>query len=194
MRIFAFADEACPQLEGQIAAMRRNGLQGLEVRGVDGTNVSDISLEKAEQVRKMLDDAGLITWSIGSPIGKINIETYVEREDENGEMVEVLEVVEFDYGELALHSTVKLSNLTVVSVYTTNTDTASKGALTITCKDANGKTIEIRTASKLIRDDDTVVVASDFPKGTVISVKGIIDLYNEYQVKVFNIDDITIEK
>ena len=126
--------------------------------------------------------------------GKINIETYVERENENGEMVEVLEVVEFDYGELALHSTVKLSNLTVVSVYTTNTDTASKGALTITCKDASGKIIEIRTASKLIRDDDTVVVASDFPKGTVISVKGIIDLYNEYQVKVFNIDDITIEK
>lgn len=75
MRIFAFADEACPQLDGQIAAMRRNGLQGLEIRGVDGTNVSDISLEKAEQVRKMLDDAGLITWSIGSPIGKINIET-----------------------------------------------------------------------------------------------------------------------
>lgn len=126
--------------------------------------------------------------------GKIKLETYVEREDENGEIVEELQTVEFDYGELAIHSTIKLSNLTVTEVYTTNADTASKGALTITCRDVNGKTIEIRTASKLIRDDDTVVVASDFPVGTVISVKGIVDLYNEYQVKVFNIVDIIIEE
>lgn len=126
--------------------------------------------------------------------GKIKIDSYVEREDENGEVTEELQTVEFDYGALALHSTVKLSNLTVTKVYTTNADTASKGALTITCEDANGRTIEIRTASKLVRDDQTVVVASDFPKGTVISVKGIIDVYDQYQIKVFNIDDITIEE
>ena len=29
-QIFAFADEASPQIDGQIAAMLRNGLQGLE--------------------------------------------------------------------------------------------------------------------------------------------------------------------
>ena len=125
--------------------------------------------------------------------GKINIDTYVEREDANGEIVEELETVEFDYGELALHSTVSISDLTVTSVYTTVADTASKGALTITCKDASGKVIEIRTASKLIRDDKTVVVAADFPVGTVISVKGIVDFYDGYQVKVFNIDDIVVK-
>ncbi len=125
--------------------------------------------------------------------GKISIDSYVEREDENGEVVEELETVQFDYGALALHSTVKLSNLTVTRVYTTTNDTASKGALTITCKDENGKTIEIRTASKLIRDDDTIVVASDFPAGTVISVRGIVDFFDGYQVKVFNINDITFE-
>jgi micrococcal nuclease len=125
--------------------------------------------------------------------GKINIDTYVEREDANGEIVEELETVEFDYGELALHSTVRISDLKVTSVYTTMADTASKGALTITCKDTSGKVIEIRTASKLIRDDQTVVVASDFPIGTVISVKGIVDFYDGYQVKVFNIDDIVVE-
>ena len=75
MRIYAFADEASPAIDGQIAAMRRNGLNGLEIRGVDGENVSTISLEKAKEVRRKLDDAGLCTWSIGSPIGKIDIET-----------------------------------------------------------------------------------------------------------------------
>ncbi len=75
MRIFAFADEASPLLEGQIGAMKRNGLQGLEIRGVDGTNISDISLEKAREVRQKLEGGGLITWSIGSPIGKIPIDS-----------------------------------------------------------------------------------------------------------------------
>ncbi len=74
MRIFAFADEASPLIDGQIAAMARNGLAGLEIRGVDGCNVSDITPQKAREVRSKLDDAGLITWSVGSPIGKIGIE------------------------------------------------------------------------------------------------------------------------
>lgn len=74
MKLFAFADEASFAIDAQIAAMQRNGLQGLEIRIVDGTNVSEISLEKAKEVRNKLDDAGMITWSIGSPIGKIHIE------------------------------------------------------------------------------------------------------------------------
>lgn len=75
IRIHAFADEASGRLDGQIAALRRNGLQGLEIRGVDGQNISDISMEKAREVRRQLEDAGLIVWSIGSPIGKISIES-----------------------------------------------------------------------------------------------------------------------
>ena len=74
MKIFAFADEADNRLDGQIAAMRRNGLNGIEIRSVDGENVSDISKKKAAEIREKLEDAGLITWSIGSPIGKIDIE------------------------------------------------------------------------------------------------------------------------
>ena len=75
LRIFAFADEACGQMDGQIRAMRRNALNGLEIRGVDGENIADITLEKAREVRAKMDDAGLTVWSMGSPIGKISIET-----------------------------------------------------------------------------------------------------------------------
>ena len=74
LNIYAFADEASGQLDGQIAAMQRNGLKGLEIRGVDGQNISDISGEKAREVRRRLEDAGLCVWSMGSPIGKIDIE------------------------------------------------------------------------------------------------------------------------
>lgn len=73
-RIFAFADEASPRIDGQIAAMLRNGMQGLEIRNVDGENISAISLEKAKEVRAKLDDQGLVVWALGSPIGKTGIE------------------------------------------------------------------------------------------------------------------------
>lgn len=73
IKIYAFADEASQVVDEQIAAMKRNGLQGLEIRGVDGTNVSEITLEKAKEVREKLDANGLITWSVGSPIGKIKV-------------------------------------------------------------------------------------------------------------------------
>mgnify|MGYP005799039519 CR=1 FL=1 len=74
MKIYAFADEASPDIDGQIAALKENGLDGLEIRNVDGVNVSEISAAKAREVRKKTDAAGLAVWSVGSPIGKINIE------------------------------------------------------------------------------------------------------------------------
>ena len=74
LHIFAFADEAGNSIEHQISAMRRNGLSGLEIRNVDGVNVSDMTAAHAREVRKKLDGAGLITWSIGSPIGKIGVD------------------------------------------------------------------------------------------------------------------------
>ena len=72
-QVFAFADEASPMIDGQIKAIQRNGLQGLEIRSVDGENVSGITIEKAKEVYQKINDAGLSVWSIGSPIGKIDI-------------------------------------------------------------------------------------------------------------------------
>ena len=73
MRIYAFADESGSMIDHQIEALKRNSLKGLEIRNVDGTNVADITLDKAREVRRKLDDAGLETWSIGSPIGKVHL-------------------------------------------------------------------------------------------------------------------------
>lgn len=72
-RIAAFADEAASSLSGQIEAMRKNGVSLLEIRGVDGENISGITPRKAHEIRARLDDAGLAVWSVGSPYGKIGI-------------------------------------------------------------------------------------------------------------------------
>ena len=74
MKIYAFADEASPIIDEQIKAMKENGTDGLEIRSVDGVNIADISDGKAREVRKKLDGAELRVWTVGSPIGKIDIE------------------------------------------------------------------------------------------------------------------------
>ena len=73
MKIYAFADESSANVDEQIQAMLRNGLDGLEIRNVDGVNVADITEEKAYEVKAKMDAAGLTVWSVGSPIGKIEI-------------------------------------------------------------------------------------------------------------------------
>lgn len=72
-KLAAFADEADGRISEQIKAMTENGIAYLEIRGVDGENISDITNEKAKEVRKQLEDAGLAVWSLGSPYGKIGI-------------------------------------------------------------------------------------------------------------------------
>lgn len=94
--IYAFADEASPNIDEQITALKRNGLDGLEIRNVDGVNVSDITLKKAKEVKTKLDANGLITWSIGSPIGKIDIEkddfkAHLEKLKHTLEIADILE-------------------------------------------------------------------------------------------------------
>ncbi len=80
MKIYAFADEASASIDKQIIAMKRNTLDGIEIRNVDGTNISDITAEKAKEVKAKFDAAGLKVWSIGSPIGKIVVTGDFEKE------------------------------------------------------------------------------------------------------------------
>ena len=73
IKLCAFADEADPQLDGQIEALKANGISLLEIRGVDGKNISQITPAEAKEIKNKLDANGISTWSIGSPAGKIQI-------------------------------------------------------------------------------------------------------------------------
>ena len=69
----AFADEYGSAIDKQIEGLLENGVNGIEIRGVDGTNIADITLEKAKEVKAKFDKAGIKVTSIGSPIGKIKL-------------------------------------------------------------------------------------------------------------------------
>jgi sugar phosphate isomerase/epimerase len=74
MKLCAFADEASPNLTGQIAALRRNEIPYLEIRGVNGKNIKDVTSDEAKEIKKALDAEGISVWSMGSPIGKIALD------------------------------------------------------------------------------------------------------------------------
>ena len=59
-RLCAFADEADQLLTGQIAALQRNGVSLLEIRGVDGENISVLSPAKVQEVAHLLQENGLV--------------------------------------------------------------------------------------------------------------------------------------
>lgn len=73
IKLSAFADEASVSLEGQIEALKRNGIGYLEIRGVNGENIANISCESAKLYTRQLADANIKVWAIGSPIGKVKI-------------------------------------------------------------------------------------------------------------------------
>ncbi len=78
IRLAAFADEADKMVEGQIAALKRNGVEYIELRGLDGKNIAQISEEEAHKYAKMYADGGIKVWSLGSPIGKVDINSDLE--------------------------------------------------------------------------------------------------------------------
>ena len=95
------------------------------------------------------------------------------------------------FAEMALSTTVEMKNLTVTDIYTTtNEESASKGAMTLTCT-VDGKTVSVRTA--VLRDANGNVITADAYMGKNIDVKGIIDYYDgNYQIKVFTVNNITV--
>lgn len=72
-RLSAFADEYSDSFEEQCSALKAFGYNYIEIRGVDGKNVSTLTDEEVARVKSILDKYGLGVSSIGSPIGKIKL-------------------------------------------------------------------------------------------------------------------------
>ena len=69
----AFADEYADCLKEQCEALNKFGIENIEIRGVNGKNVSVLTENEVRETKKTLDDFGIKVSSIGSPLGKIDI-------------------------------------------------------------------------------------------------------------------------
>ena len=70
----AFADEYDNKLDEQVNALKRFGIDHLEIRFVDGRNIADLSSGEADEVKRKLDNSGIKVSSVGSPVGKISLD------------------------------------------------------------------------------------------------------------------------
>ncbi len=73
MILSGFGDEISDDLGKQLEVMKEEGISYLEIRGVWGKNILDITDEEAKRVKQILNQYGFRISSIGSPIGKIGI-------------------------------------------------------------------------------------------------------------------------
>ena len=75
IRLSAFADEASASLFEQIEELKKHNIGLVELRSIDGKNVSAFTLDEAGEYAKAFKSAGIDVWSIGSPIGKIALDS-----------------------------------------------------------------------------------------------------------------------
>lgn len=69
----AFADEYADGLKEQCEALNKFGIEYIELRGVNGKNVSTLTESEVKETKRILDDYEIRVSSIGSPLGKIDI-------------------------------------------------------------------------------------------------------------------------
>ncbi len=82
-RISCFADEISPDINEQIRVVKSLGIKYVELRSVWDKNVLDLSDEEVNKVKSLFDENGISVSSIGSPLGKVDIdcefETYLDK-------------------------------------------------------------------------------------------------------------------
>lgn len=71
--ISGFADEIDQSTDKQFAHLNELGISYFEPRGIDGKNISELTLSEAKELKEKMDRCGIKASSIGSPIGKIKI-------------------------------------------------------------------------------------------------------------------------
>lgn len=70
----AFADEYSADFVEQLEGMRAYGINYVEVRGVDGKNVSTLTPCEVKTAKSKLEHYGIGVSAIGSPVGKVQLD------------------------------------------------------------------------------------------------------------------------
>lgn len=83
----AFADEYSPDFEKQLIALNSFEITHIELRFIDGKNVSLLDDGELERVKSLLQKYGIKVNSIGSPLGKIALDGDMEEHMKTAERV-----------------------------------------------------------------------------------------------------------
>lgn len=76
--ISGFSDEIDENVEKQFHHLNKLGISYFEPRGINGKNIGDLNEKEAHELKNIMDEYNIKVSSIGSPIGKININEDVQ--------------------------------------------------------------------------------------------------------------------
>lgn len=75
MKISGFADEISPNFDVQLETVKALGMRYISLRAADGKGIADYTLQEIkESIAPRLAEAGIGVSSLGSPIGKIDVD------------------------------------------------------------------------------------------------------------------------
>lgn len=83
----AFADEYKTDFDGQLEGLSNFGIDYIELRFVNGTNVAALTDDEVKTVKKKLSEKNIRVSAIGSPLGKINTADDMDAEMAKAERV-----------------------------------------------------------------------------------------------------------
>ena len=156
-----------------------SGLQYREFKPQDPSNT--IKISEGHAAANKLTDAATFT------SGQVELEVMTELGSEETELKT------FSYADMAMSTSIRMENLTVNRIYTTNNGGDSDGAMTLTCTSPEGITVDVRTIV-LYKENGEMLSESDLLYKT-IDVNGIVDYFSgDYQIKVFTTADITVHE
>ena len=75
IRLSAFADEISADLQEQIDVLHSEHISFIDLRSVWGINVLDLDDQQLHQIKQTLDAQGIGVAAIGSPIGKVPVDS-----------------------------------------------------------------------------------------------------------------------
>lgn len=94
----AFADEIGDDLNLQIETLKANGVGNIELRGVWGKNVLELSEEEIKEIKKVADDNGIGFSSVGSPLGKFPLDgNFSDQLDDLDRALRYAQIIEAPY-------------------------------------------------------------------------------------------------
>ena len=156
-----------------------SGLQYREFKPMDPSNT--IKLGEGYAAGNLLTDATTFT------SGQVELEVMTELGSEETELKT------FSYADMAMSTSIRMENLTVNRIYTTNNGGDSDGAMTLTCVSPEGITVDVRTI--VLRKESGELLTADDLLYKTIDVNGIVDYFSgDYQIKVFTTEDITVHE
>ncbi len=68
-----FADEIDMDIRAQIEGFENIGMRHIELRGVNGKNIAEVTEAEAVEIKKLFDEKGFGVSAIGSPVGKTEV-------------------------------------------------------------------------------------------------------------------------